>query len=66
MWLTGVDAPSLDTMYVDKPMRGHGQIYVGIRFAPAALGQALAGARSRSGKRAFSSPYGTDAASIAS
>jgi len=24
MWLTGFDAPSLHTMYVDKPMRGHG------------------------------------------
>jgi len=24
MWLTGFDAPSLATMYVDKPMRGHG------------------------------------------
>jgi len=24
MWLTGVDAPSLHTMYIDKPMRGHG------------------------------------------
>src|SRR4051812_47686290 len=24
MWLTGFDAPSLGTMYVDKPMRGHG------------------------------------------
>ena len=24
MWLTGLDAPSLHTMYVDKPMRGHG------------------------------------------
>jgi type I restriction enzyme R subunit len=23
MWLTGFDAPSLTTMYVDKPMRGH-------------------------------------------
>jgi len=23
MWLTGFDAPSLHTMYVDKPMRGH-------------------------------------------
>src|SRR5437868_5293386 len=23
MWLTGFDAPSLSTMYVDKPMRGH-------------------------------------------
>jgi type I restriction enzyme R subunit len=24
MWLTGFDAPSLHTMYVDKPMHGHG------------------------------------------
>ena len=24
MWLTGFDAPSLTTMYIDKPMRGHG------------------------------------------
>ncbi|MGB8414366.1 MAG: type I restriction endonuclease subunit R [Candidatus Binatus sp.] len=24
MWLTGFDAPPLHTMYVDKPMRGHG------------------------------------------
>ena len=24
MWLTGFDAPSLYTMYIDKPMRGHG------------------------------------------
>ena len=24
MWLTGFDAPSLHTLYVDKPMRGHG------------------------------------------
>jgi len=24
MWLTGFDAPSLSTMYVDKPMRAHG------------------------------------------
>ncbi len=23
MWLTGFDAPCLDTLYVDKPMRGH-------------------------------------------
>jgi type I restriction enzyme R subunit len=23
MWLTGFDCPSLHTMYVDKPMRGH-------------------------------------------
>src|SRR5947208_2199816 len=24
MWLTGFDAPCLHTMYVDKPMQGHG------------------------------------------
>jgi type I restriction enzyme, R subunit len=24
MWLTGFDAPCLSTMYIDKPMRGHG------------------------------------------
>ena len=24
MWLTGFDAPSLHTLYADKPMRGHG------------------------------------------
>jgi len=24
MWLTGFDAPSLHTIYIDKPMRGHG------------------------------------------
>ena len=24
MWLTGFDAPSLHTIYLDKPMRGHG------------------------------------------
>jgi len=24
MWLTGFDAPSMHTMYLDKPMRGHG------------------------------------------
>ena len=24
MWLTGFDVPSLHTMYVDKPMHGHG------------------------------------------
>ncbi|MEZ5702940.1 MAG: hypothetical protein R3E42_14845 [Burkholderiaceae bacterium] len=23
MWLTGFDAPSCHTMYVDKPMKGH-------------------------------------------
>jgi len=26
MWLTGFDAPCMHTMYVDKPMRGHGLI----------------------------------------
>ena len=26
MWLTGFDAPSMHTMYIDKPMRGHGLI----------------------------------------
>jgi type I restriction enzyme R subunit len=24
MWLTGFDAPSMHTLYIDKPMRGHG------------------------------------------
>lgn len=24
MWLTGFDAPSMHTIYIDKPMRGHG------------------------------------------
>ncbi len=24
MWLTGFDAPSMNTMYIDKPMQGHG------------------------------------------
>jgi type I restriction enzyme R subunit len=24
MWLTGFDAPAMHTMYVDKPMKGHG------------------------------------------
>ncbi len=24
MWLTGFDVPSLDTLYIDKPMKGHG------------------------------------------
>src|SRR5699024_3801415 len=24
MWLTGFDAPPLNTLYVDKPMQGHG------------------------------------------
>ena len=25
MWLTGFDAPSMHTLYVDKPMQGHGR-----------------------------------------
>ncbi len=24
MWLTGFDAPCMHTLYVDKPMKGHG------------------------------------------
>ena len=28
MWLTGFDAPSLHTMYLDKPMQGHGLFQV--------------------------------------
>jgi hypothetical protein len=28
VWLTGFDAPSLHTMYIDKPMRGHGLMQV--------------------------------------
>jgi type I restriction enzyme R subunit len=24
MWLTGFDVPCLHTMYIDKPMKGHG------------------------------------------
>src|SRR5699024_12276657 len=28
MWLTGFDAPSMHTMYVDKPMRGHNLMQV--------------------------------------
>jgi type I restriction enzyme R subunit len=24
MWLTGFDAPPVNTLYVDKPMQGHG------------------------------------------
>ena len=23
MWLTGFDVPSMHTMYIDKPMKGH-------------------------------------------
>ncbi len=31
MWLTGFDAPCLHTMYVDKPMRGHGLMQASAR-----------------------------------
>src|SRR5439155_22823510 len=31
MWLTGFDAPSLHTMYVDKPMLGHGLMQAIVR-----------------------------------
>ena len=31
MWLTGFDALSLHTMYVDKPMRGHGLMQANAR-----------------------------------
>ena len=34
MWLTGFDAPSLHTMYVDKPMRGHGLMQAIARVKP--------------------------------
>ena len=36
MWLTGFDAPSLHTLYVDKPMRGHGLMQATGRPGPAA------------------------------
>ena len=31
MWLTGFDAPSLHTMYLDKPMRAHGLMQAMVR-----------------------------------
>ena len=31
MWLTGFDAPCMHTMYVDKPMRGHGLMQASAR-----------------------------------
>ena len=31
MWLTGFDAPSLHTMYLDKPMRAHGLMQAIVR-----------------------------------
>ena len=40
MWLTGFDAPSLHTMYVDKPMRGHGLMQAIARVNPGVQGQA--------------------------
>ena len=40
MWLTGFDAPSLHTMYVDKPMRGHGLMQAIGPGQPGVQGQA--------------------------
>ena len=40
MWLTGFDAPSLHTMYVDKPMRGHGLMQAIAQGEPRVQGQA--------------------------
>jgi type I restriction enzyme R subunit len=34
MWLTGFDAPCLHTMYLDKPMRGHGLMQTIARVNP--------------------------------
>jgi len=31
MWLTGFDAPSMHTMYIDKPMQGHGLMQANAR-----------------------------------
>lgn len=36
MWLTGFDAPSMHTMYIDKPMRGHGLMQAIVRDIRAA------------------------------
>ena len=38
IWLTGFDAPSLHTMYVDKPMRGHGLMQAIARVKPRVQG----------------------------
>ncbi len=38
MWLTGFDAPSLHTMYVDKPMRNHGLMQAIARVKPSLPG----------------------------
>ena len=32
MWLTGFDAPSMHTIYIDKPMRGHGLMQAIARY----------------------------------
>jgi type I restriction enzyme, R subunit len=34
MWLTGFDAPAMHTMYIDKPMRGHGLMQAIARVNP--------------------------------
>jgi hypothetical protein len=46
MWLTGFDAPSLHTMYVDKPMRGHG-----LMQAIARVNRVFKGQAGRAGRR---------------
>ena len=59
MWLTGFDAPpACHTMYVDKPMRGHGLMQAIARVKPGVRGQAgrprrrLPGPRPRAEARA--------------
>jgi len=51
MWLTGFDAPVLSTMYVDKPMRGHGLMQAIARVnASCATSRRLGGRLSRTGR----------------
>ena len=40
MWLTGFDAPCMHTMYVDKPMKGHGLMQAIARVNRVFQGQA--------------------------
>jgi hypothetical protein len=47
MWLTGFDAPSLHTMYVDKPMRGHALMQSDRPGQPRVQGQVLAWFKAR-------------------
>lgn len=61
MWLTGFDAPSLSTMYVDKPMRGHGlmqaiaRVNRVFRDKPGGLGGRVKGASDNSMQRTAAS-----------